>query len=225
MKKEIVIVIILSLLIVGLLISQEIERISQKLPVVSNTKSKILNVVKWSYSEEGQWEIWGRSNDFELKEIEINNKKYIILIFWYDVISRYYETLNSCKYYVFDKKYLENILPDDIKFNESDCIDIKVLYFDRYEDLDDWNINASNIGNKISKKIKRDINNESINSSVPKLKFFGFPVIYKGNKLMRFLFEEYSESWYDNNKTKNTTIFNEKYYEIDFNEFKNFIHY
>jgi hypothetical protein len=204
------------------LFSQQIERISQKLPEVSDTKSKITNVRRWYYSSEGQWNS-NMSMDFEIREVKIENKIYVAFISWYTVISDYYETLDACTYYVFDKKYLDDFLTSDIKFNKSYCIDVQVEYYDQKEDLKNWGINSANLSSKISKQIQRDKN--SSYKRIPKLKFFGFPVIYKGKRLMRFILEDYLNSFDDNYKTKDTSIFNEMYFELEYDVFKKFISY
>ena len=204
------------------LLSQQIERISQKFPEVSDTKSKITNVRRWFYSNEGQWNS-NMSMDFEIREVKIDNKIYVALISWYTVINKYYETLDACKYYVFDKKYLDDFLSSDSKFNQSYCIDVTVECYDQKEDLKDWDINSANLSSKISKKILHDKN--SSYKRIPKLKFFGFPVIYEGKRLMRFILEDYFDSFNDKHKTKDTSIFNEMYFELEYDVFKKFITY
>lgn len=220
--------------------AQSIERKSVQLPQISELKSKLTSATGWVLGQDDQWtenknSIPGSSKNYKvasqsfiswhLREVTIGDKIYSLLLkhvlkgrYRYPELQMDFYTFEALDWYVFDKAKLEKIIDTKTGFDKSYGVDLEVLYSGSspyYESIDS---NFTSTLKGISSSIQSQAGRES--SYKENLSVAVFPVIYKEKKLVRFLFlSGYSASSFQ------PGLFDEAYFEVDYDVFYKFIRY
>lgn len=204
---------ILLLLIPFFVLAQSVERKSASLPKISENYTILNSATGWTFTDESQWVSgenslpykdaksnkyslgsysFGRDNfiKYELRKVNIDTNSYIILLHYrksgryrYPAIRRDYYTFREVVWYVFDESKLKEILPDDVKFNQAYFVDLDPKYTGVINDI----LDALSI-NSVERDIQKSINESFGIYRDKKISFAVFPVIYKGEKYVRFRF-------------------------------------
>jgi|GEM_PF-1188510 hypothetical protein len=166
----------------------------------------------------------------ELRDIIINGQAFQLLQvrkekgnFEFPLIKEGFSTYEVMDYYVFRADRLEQVLPSPLVFNKPYVVDLKVFVSDEIPYYKTKNIDAL-----ISKKVRSTIFSRQMESfSTTNLLLTLYPTVDEGEKRMRFnLINSYNKpyvtrSYYNEKNLKE--LFNTKFFETDFESFKDFI--
>lgn len=202
-------------------------------------------------SEKNRLYVYDDFLDFSIREITINREKYILLIKRKKAIYYKYPKLKiepydgvTNEWWVFEKSQFNKIIDEKVPFNKSYAVNLIATYFgDSGNDTESSLIEF--IPNRIQKQInelKKLIEEKDRYGTIKKgvVTFAIFPVTQKDKKFVRFLFLdknnwifykdaidensfEYKEFIESLNTDYKSTLFNERYYEVEFDKFYSFI--
>ncbi|MGM0566902.1 MAG: tetratricopeptide repeat protein [Bacteroidota bacterium] len=166
----------------------------------------------------------------ELRDVIIDGQAFQLLQIWrekgrfeFPLIKEDFSTYESVEYFVFRADRLEQILPSPLIFNKPYIVDLKVFVKDEISFPDSKNVDAL-----ISKRIQNATYEKKLTSySTTNLLLALYPAVDEGDRKMRFnLIPNYNKaytqrSYYNEENLKN--LFDKKYFETDFERFKDFI--
>lgn len=166
----------------------------------------------------------------ELRDMIINGQPFQILqvkkmrgTFEFPMIKEGFSTYESMDYYVFRARQLDQVLPNPLVFNEPYLADLKVFVSDQIPYY-----NSKNVEALISKKVRRTLFSRRMESfSTTNLLLALYPVVNEGERIMRFnLVRTYNKPYVVRSYYKKENLlelFNTKFYQTDFENFKDFI--
>jgi len=244
-KSLLIVLVFIQLLTFG----QNIQRSQSNLPILSEDKASIENAVGWVLQDNGLWESspgkiklfnseinkkpnpkerLGKTN-FEkliIKEVLVGDEQYVVLIVLYkggyfefpDLKQGFHKQKNA-KYFVFNAKKLDEIIPLNVKYNTAYAVNLDLFAFD-----DLINYNKKDLNTKISYDILKTVKLELKSQSTAILNIM--PVITNGKKYFRFRLVKvlnkksiYQKYLLEENKDK---LFTRSYFEIPYKEFIDF---
>ena len=168
--------------------------------------------------------------EMEMMDIMVNNQAFQGLIikkeageYEFPMIKEGFSKYKALEYYVFRSEKINQILPNPLVFNQPYVVDLKVFASGDIQYYENKEINTI-----IKGKIKESLYKKNLKSFNPgNLLMALYPVVYEGDKLMRFNFIRTYNKYYVNRsyfKDENLQqLFNSQYFETDFDRFKDFI--
>ncbi|WP_293870725.1 hypothetical protein [Flavobacterium sp.] len=214
------------------------NRENQKLPVISENKGLLSNAIGWLKNESGQWikyqnkipEDLGKNqkllenyNDhsigvdnfisFEIKEVVINETKYILILkkmkdgyFKYETIKEGWVPNNSYEFYVLEPSEFAKI--ESVEHNKQINLDLKLKTYGKVSFISLKNLSNLKIANEINKSL-----NDPLNSFIEhKLALNVY--CFDEKKIVQFYFFEYNGYKLENK---------DMYYETNYENFNKFI--
>ncbi|OYT17619.1 MAG: hypothetical protein B7C24_01535 [Bacteroidetes bacterium 4572_77] len=216
---------------------------------MSEDKAIIESAMGWVLQDNGRWrsekskillfssemnrnpdplQKYGRDNFTKiiLKEVLIEDEQYVILIIFYD--GGYFEFPNlrqgfhkqkNAKYFVFDSRKIQEVFPEELRYNEPYAVNLSLF---TYDDLIDYD------PKELETKISYNVLKTSKTKEKPQftLMLNLLPVSVDGKKYYRFRFLKlinkrniYRKYLLDENKDK---LFTHSYYELPMKEFVDF---
>ena len=248
MKKTIVSLVLANLLIIAGF-SQQLERPKQQVSLISEIVSQLNKATGWTLQNNGAWisaenklpfkeyslnEInkgrytLGIENftTIEVRQVIILDQIYSILIIKYTdgnyefpILEQNWTSYEALRYYVFNQNRWNKVLPIVPVFNKPYAVNMNLLCSGTMSQYNEKTY-LFDIENQVKKAIFQK------EESISNLIFAMYPIEISGNKLIRFklyetlnkkeLFTKYllSYNW--------EKLFRSFYYEIEFDEFKNF---
>lgn len=247
MTRIILIVFFISLSILGF--GQSIQRSQSNLPILSMDKAVILSATGWVLQDNGLWKSangkilnldsevnrrpdpkqkLGKDNfqSMIIKEVLVGDEQFIVIIFLYNGgyfefpdLRQGFKKQKNAKYFVFNAKKLDEILPLDIKFNDPYAVNLEVI---AYDDLLDYD--KKELDTKISYNILKTVELNLVSQFTAVINIM--PVITNGKKYFRFRFIKllnkksiYQKYLLEENKGM---LFTRSYFELPYKEFVNF---
>lgn len=247
MTRIILFIFFISLSILGF--GQSIQRSQSNLPILSMDKAVILSPTGWVLQDNGLWKSangrilnlnsevnrrpdakqkLGKDNfqSMIIKEVLVGDEQYIVIIFLYNGgyfefpdLRQGFKKQKNAKYFVFNAKKLDEILPLDIKFNDPYAVNLEVI---AYDDLVDYN--KKELDTKISYNILKTVELNLVSQFTAVLNIM--PVITNGKKYFRFRMIKllnkksiYQKYLLEENKGM---LFTRSYFELPYKEFVNF---
>jgi tetratricopeptide (TPR) repeat protein len=234
------------------LTAKEVERSMSNLPMISETRSMLLEATGWALQDDGEWVSsenripykqvnlnesrkafykLGKENftALEIRDVIVNNDLYVVFIIkfktgWYEfpILMDGWHSQNALTYFVFKASKLQEVLPDKYENNTPYIVNTEALVDGTMVDYDKNTINST-----IAYSIQKTINNKTIASHNLLIAFM--PVEAGGIRLARFRMIQsmnrkkfYTPYLQKDNRDK---LFRGSYYEVPFDQFQAFIRY
>lgn len=174
----------------------------------------------------------GKENfiEIEMMDIMVNNQAFQGMIikkekgeYEFPMIKEGFTKYKAIEYYIFRSERIKQILPNPLVFNEPYAVDLKVFASGDIPYYENKDINTIIQGDIKESLFKQDLSSFSPGNLLLTL----YPVVYEGERLMRFNFIRTYNKYYVNrsyfNEDNLLQLFNSFYFETDFDRFKDFI--
>ncbi len=232
--------------------SKEIERSMSNLPMVSETRSILLEATGWVLQDNGEWISaenkipyklvaynesrkafykLGKENftSLEIRDVVVDNELYVIFIIryktgWYEfpILMDNWHSQAALSYFVFKATKLQEVIPEKYENNTPYIVNTEVLCDGTLVDYDKNTINST-----IAYTIQKTINNKTIASHNLLIAFL--PLEAGGQRVARFRLIQsmnrkkfYTPYLQKDNRDK---LFRRSYYEVPFDQFQSLIRY
>lgn len=229
-----------------------VERSMNNLPILSETRSMIEQAMGWTLQDDGKWisqenrilyskaEFNNSGKTFyklgkenfeliELRDLVFGNDNYVVMIirfrtgyYEFPILMEGWHNQQGLSFFVFKNEKLNEVIPEKMEFNKVYITNMELVSSGTMVNYDKSTINST-----IAYSIQKTLTEKTIASH--NLLIAIWPVQTSGQTLMRFRLVQVmnKKKFYlpyldPKNRDK---LFRTSYYEIDFNTFRNFIHY
>jgi len=248
MRKPVFSILFVMLCLIGAY-AQSIQRSQSNLPILSEPKAAMENVIGWVLQDNGMWisdngkillyeseknrnpdpmEKLGQQNfqKAEIKEVLVGDDQYVVLILYYTggefefpELRQGFKKQKNAEYFVFEASKLDEIIPLDARLNEPYAVNLEVFAYDNLINFD-----KKEIDTKISYNILKTIEMEEESPFTVVMALM--PVVTNGKKYFRFRIVKlinkksiYLKYLLPENKDK---LFNRVYFETTYKKFLEF---
>ena len=163
----------------------------------------------------------------EMRSLIIGNKQYSVLIkkyrdgeYEFPILKENWKPYHSIDFYVFPTVRLFNVLPDSVPFNEAYAVGLHVLTRGTIKDYEHKNWESLLVGQAEQTHLGEKINGNDLILAI-------FPIKNGGKEVCRFrLIKSFDNTYLQSIYTSPNHwayLFDRRFYEVKFYEFKNFI--